>query len=91
MSKLDLPNHFQVICGTRMIPAPNMKDVFMDLQADHEQFLHGKAHKGMANGAKNILVRILTTSIRKVKTMHELKPEGTFLLFAICYLLFTIC
>ncbi len=40
-----------------MIPAPNMKDVFMDLQADHEPFLHGMAHKGMAIGAKNILVR----------------------------------
>jgi len=58
-----------------MMPAPNMKDVFMDLQAgsqfksysqqsatfiitfqlDSEQFLHGKAHKGMALGAKNIL------------------------------------
>ena len=48
---------FQVICGTRMIPAPNMKDVIMDLQADSEQFLHGKAHKGMAFGAKNILVQ----------------------------------
>ena len=46
-----------MICGTRMIPAPNMKDVFMDLQADHEDFLHGKAHKGMAIGAKNILVK----------------------------------
>ena len=34
-----------------------MKDIFMDLQADHEQFLHGQAHKGMAIGAKNILVR----------------------------------
>ncbi len=42
-----------------MIPAPNMKDVFMDLQADSEQFLHGKAHKGMAQGAKNILVKFL--------------------------------
>jgi hypothetical protein len=41
-----------------MIPAPNMKDVFMDLQADADQFLHGKAHKGMAQGAKNILVQI---------------------------------
>ena len=40
-----------------MMPAPNMKDIFMDLQADHEQFLHGQAHKGMAIGAKNILVR----------------------------------
>ena len=41
-----------------MIPAPNMKDVIMDLQADSEQFLHGKAHKGMAFGARNILVTI---------------------------------
>jgi hypothetical protein len=42
-----------------MIPAPNMKDVFMDLQADHEPFLHGKAHKGMAIGARNILSRCM--------------------------------
>lgn len=48
-----------VICGTRMMPAPNMKDVFMDLQADAEDFLHGKAHKGMAVGARNILNRCI--------------------------------
>ena len=36
-----------VICGTRMFPTPKMKDVFMDLYADPEPFLHGQAHNGM--------------------------------------------
>ena len=35
-----------VICGTRMIPSPKMKDVFMDLYADSAPFLHGEAHMG---------------------------------------------
>ncbi|QQP56167.1 Uncharacterized protein FKW44_000747 [Caligus rogercresseyi] len=47
------------ICGTRMIPAPEMQDVFMDLYADSEPFLHGHAHRGMAIGCRNILERIL--------------------------------
>jgi hypothetical protein len=46
----DLQQILIVICGTRMIPAPKMKDVFMDLQADAVQFLHGNAHMGMAHG-----------------------------------------
>ena len=48
-----------VICGTRMIPTPKMKDVFMDLHADAEPFLDGVAHRGMAAGAKNILGKIM--------------------------------
>ncbi len=46
---LDHPHQTIVIniCGTRMIPAPKMSDVFMDLYATAEPFLHGKAHKGM--------------------------------------------
>ena len=48
-----------VICGTRMIPAPKMKDVFMDLYADAAPFLHGEAHMGMALGAKNVLNKTL--------------------------------
>ncbi len=47
-----------VICGTRMIPAPKMKDVFMDLYADAAPFLDGEAHMGMAIGANNILKKI---------------------------------
>ena len=43
------------ICGTRMIPAPKMSDVFMDLYAKAEPFLNGVAHQGMAIGANNIL------------------------------------
>ena len=46
------------ICGTRMIPAPKMSDVFMDLYATAEPFLNGKAHRGMAIGANNILNKI---------------------------------
>ncbi len=46
------------ICGTRMFPAPKMRDVFMDLYADSMPFLHGNAHMGMAIGAKNILAKI---------------------------------
>ena len=48
-----------VICGTRMIPTPKMKDVFMDLHADAEPFLDGVAHRGFAVGAKNILGKIM--------------------------------
>ena len=48
-----------VICGTRMIPTPKMKDVFMDLHADAEPFLDGVAHRGFARGAKNILGKIM--------------------------------
>ena len=48
-----------VICGTRMIPTPKMKDVFMDLHADAEPFLDGVAHRGMAVGARNILGKIM--------------------------------
>ena len=48
-----------VICGTRMIPAPNMKDVFMDLHAAADPFLNGQAHKGMAVGAQNVLKKSL--------------------------------
>ena len=44
-----------VICGTRMIPTPKMKDVFMDLHADAEPFLDGVAHRGFAVGAKNFV------------------------------------
>ncbi len=47
-----------VICGTRMIPAPKMKDVFMDLYADAMPFLDGEAHMGMALGARNIMDKI---------------------------------
>jgi len=47
-----------VVCGTRMIPAPKMRDVFMDLWADAEPFLNGEAHQGMALGAKNILNKV---------------------------------
>ncbi|CAB4070396.1 unnamed protein product [Lepeophtheirus salmonis] len=47
------------ICGTRMIPAPEMKDVFMDLYADTEPFLHGHAHRGMAIGCRNIVEKVL--------------------------------
>ncbi len=47
-----------VICGTRMIPAPKMKDVFMDLYADAMPFLDGEAHMGMAMGARNIIGKI---------------------------------
>ena len=59
-----MPEHVQpqvlvVICGTRMIPTPKMKDVFMDLHADAEPFLDGVAHRGMARGAKNILGKIM--------------------------------
>ena len=43
------------ICGTRMIPAPKMSDVFMDLHAKAEPYLDGLAHQGMAIGADNIL------------------------------------
>jgi len=46
------------ICGTRMIPAPKMSDVFMDLHATAIDCLHGKAHGGMAIGAKNIMIKI---------------------------------
>ena len=54
---LDHPHQMIVIniCGTRMIPAPKMSDVFMDLYATAEPFLNGHAHRGMAIGAKNIL------------------------------------
>ncbi len=54
----DLKQVLIVICGTRMIPAPKMKDVFMDLYADTMPFLGGQAHMGMAMGAKNILAKI---------------------------------
>ncbi len=47
-----------IICGTRMMPTPKMKDVFMDLHADAEPFLRGVAHRGMAAGALNILSKI---------------------------------
>jgi len=47
-----------VVCGTRMIPAPKMRDVFMDLWADAEPFLGGEAHQGMSLGARNILTKI---------------------------------
>lgn len=59
---LDHPHKLIVIniCGTRMIPAPKMSDVFMDLYATAEPFLNGKAHRGMAIGAKNILEKIET-------------------------------
>ena len=43
------------ICGTRMIPAPKMSDVFMDLYATGEPFLNGHGHRGMVIGARNIL------------------------------------
>jgi len=57
---LDHPHQMIVIniCGTRMIPAPKMSDVFMDLYATAEPFLNGKAHRGMAIGANNILNKI---------------------------------
>ena len=41
-----------------MIPAPKMSDVFMDLSAKAEPFLNGRAHQGMAIGARNILEKI---------------------------------
>jgi len=57
---LDHPHQLIVIniCGTRMIPAPKMSDVFMDLHATAIDCLHGKAHRGMAIGARNILTKI---------------------------------
>ena len=57
---LDHPHQLIVIniCGTRMIPAPKMSDVFMDLHATATEFLHGKAHTGMAIGGRNILTKI---------------------------------
>ena len=56
---LDHPHQLIVIniCGTRMMPAPKMADVFMDLYATAEPFMHGKAHRGMAIGARNILTK----------------------------------
>lgn len=59
------------ICGTRMIPTPKMKDVFMDLHADSEPFLDGVAHRGMAVGALNILRKITP---KLVETLEE-HPE----------------
>lgn len=57
---LDHPHKLIVIniCGTRMIPAPKMSDVFMDLYATAEPFLNGQAHRGMAIGARNIRKKI---------------------------------
>jgi hypothetical protein len=55
------PDHELIIiniCGTRMLPAPKMSDVFMDLCATAEPFLNGRAHRGMAVGARNIMDKI---------------------------------
>jgi len=57
---LDHPHKLIIIniCGTRMIPAPKMSDVFMDLHASAIDFCGGKAHAGMAIGGRNILDKI---------------------------------
>ena len=48
-----------------------MSDVFMDLCATAEPFLHGKAHRGMAIGARNILSKIQD----KLQEATEQNPE----------------
>ena len=58
------------ICGTRMIPAPKMKDVFMDLYADSTAFLNGEGHMGMVLGAKNIM----RNTINKISETLEQNP-----------------
>lgn len=60
-----------VVCGTRMFPAPKMKDVFMDLYADSTEFLHGHAHLGFVIGAKNIIGKVLP----KIKEALETHPN----------------
>ena len=59
------------ICGTRMIPAPEMKDVFMDLYADTEKFLHGHAHRGMAIGCNNILEKVLDLIVENLEKYSD--------------------
>ena len=49
-----------------MLPAPKMKDVFMDLYADTTPFLHGHAHMGMAMGSRNILKKIMPKLLEKL-------------------------
>lgn len=50
-----------------MIPAPKLKDVFMDLYADSVPFLHGEGHQGMVIGGQNIL-RLTMNKI--IATLH---------------------
>ena len=49
-----------------MIPSPKMKDVFMDLHADAEPFLHGQGHRGFVAGAQNILEKITEKLVKVV-------------------------
>ena len=43
------------IPGTEAFPKPKPRDILMDLVADSAPFLDGLAHKGISQGAKNIL------------------------------------
>jgi len=46
------------ICGTRMVPAPSMPDIVMNLLTNNEEFVIGKAHSGMVIGCKNVYTMI---------------------------------
>ena len=47
------------LLGTRIEPAPSVPDIVMDLRADSMAFLGGRAHKGMALGARNVMALVL--------------------------------
>ena len=52
--------HFHIIYFLCYFSAPKISDVFMDLCATAEPFMHGRAHRGMVIGARNILEKVHT-------------------------------